>query len=180
MRVAARPNGFERAYDSLELLTTSCAWDRAAMPVASNEAQADGIAACERYPRKGRRHQGRERQLRTPCSRATERHRGRRVHEEQNGAIRLRLELPDDQPVVTKERSAVDPAKVVAGDILAEATEFDARAAPHAPMHTGKNAFRNLSCAQAKRGELSPVDGAPNRTKRSQGIDTSGGSGPPS
>jgi hypothetical protein len=178
--VAAWSHRFERCNDSLELFAAPRARNGRIAVAATDESQAHRVTARERYACKRRCRDCRECKLRPPPLRAAESHRCRRVDDKTQRTVRLRLELPHDKPVMTEQRSPVEPAKVVTRHVFAVSAELDARATPRASVDSGIDTLGNLGCAEAQGGELPPVDGLPDRMKRAQGMETSGGRGPPS
>jgi hypothetical protein len=60
---------------------------------------------------------------------AAEPHRGGGVDHEPQGTFRLRLELLDEQALVSQQGALVEPAQVVAGHVAAMARKLEARAA---------------------------------------------------
>ena len=81
---------------------------------------------------------------------------------------------------MAKERPAIEPAQVVARYVLAVPAELDPRAPQRAAVHARVHALGDLPGAQPERSELAPVDRrADRRVFADHGIETSGGSGPP-
>ena len=84
------------------------------------------------------------------------------------------------EAIVPEQSPAVQPSRIVAGHVFAKASELDPSAPQRAPMHSCVEALGDFAGAKAKRCDFAPIDGAPQLFWRGHGIDTSGGSGPPS
>ncbi len=144
VRGAARLDLLERHDDALELIATARARDGRDLRPSRDERDAHRLAARERDARERRGEERRERDLRRGGSRPAIAHRRRRIDEKRERAVRLRLELPDDESIVAKERPAVEPAQVVARYVLAVPAELDPRAPQRAAVHAGVYALGDL------------------------------------
>ena len=158
-RVAPGRDGLQRRHDALELLAPAPAANRRGA-LSSHEPQARGIAAGDGDVGERRGDEGRVRDLGAGRGGPAVPHRGGRVDEHAEGPVGLGLELTHDEAVVPEQRAPVEPAEVVAGDVLAEAPELDARPAKPAVVRARVDALGDERRAQAQRREAAPVDRA--------------------
>src|SRR5262249_38597330 len=133
-RVAFRGLRLERVDDTLERFAPAAHRHRPRGLRSADEPEPDRIPASNRDPRHRPPDQRRPRALRPrPGAPAVPNRRGR-VDDEPKRAIGLRLELPNEQVVVTQERAHVEPTQIVARHVRAMPAELDAGTFARAPM----------------------------------------------
>src|SRR5205085_1023207 len=88
-------------------------------------------------------------------------HRRRGIDDDPQRAIRLRLELTNEQVIVPQQRAHIEVPEIIARRVRAMPAELDARTLACAAMRAGPYALGDHARANTKGRETPPIDRTP-------------------